>query len=80
MPISIQFLRGVMDFGWTYDLLVWSCKLPCDRKTQLEIEGDSWFTWWFNYVPQLSALSRPFLGWEGSPTKIDYRKKMLLLF
>ena len=21
------------------------------------------------------ALSHPFLGWEGSPTKIDYRKK-----
>ena len=31
---------------------------------------------WNNiYVPQLGALSHPFFGWEGSPTKIDYRKK-----
>ena len=25
-------------------------------------------------VPQLGALLQPFFGWEGSPTKIDYRK------
>ena len=26
------------------------------------------------YVPQLGALSHPNFGWEGFPTKIDYRK------
>ena len=26
-----------------------------------------------------SALSHPFFGWEGSPTKIDYRKKGTLM-
>ena len=25
--------------------------------------------------PQLGALCNPFFGWEGSPTRIDYRKK-----
>ena len=25
-----------------------------------------------------SALSHPFFGWEGSPTKIDYRKRVPL--
>ena len=25
--------------------------------------------------PQPGALSHPFFGWEGSPTKIDYRRK-----
>ena len=28
-----------------------------------------------NWVPQLGALSHTLFGWEGSPTKIDYRKK-----
>ena len=26
-----------------------------------------------------SALSHPFVGWEGSPTKIDYRKRGTLI-
>ena len=26
-----------------------------------------------------SALSHPFFGWEGSPAKIDYRKKGTLI-
>ena len=30
-----------------------------------------------SWVPQLGALSHPFLG-EGSPTKIDYRNKKLV--
>ena len=29
--------------------------------------------------PQLGALSHPFFGWEGSPTKIDCRKKGTLI-
>ena len=29
--------------------------------------------------PPSNALSHPFFGWEGSPTKIDYRKKGTLI-
>ena len=29
--------------------------------------------------PQLGALLSPFFGWEGSPTKINYRKKGTLI-
>ena len=31
-------------------------------------------------VPQLGALLNPFFGWEGSPTKIDHRQKLVPLF
>ena len=27
------------------------------------------------YIPAIGALSHPFFGWEGIPTKLDYRKK-----
>ena len=31
------------------------------------------------WLGQLGALSHPFLGWEGSHTKIGYRKKGTLI-
>ena len=55
--------------GWTgMDGRCATC--PGGRKTRAPLS-----------VPQLGALShRFFFGWEGSPTKIDYRKKQVPLF
>ena len=69
---------GCLDQIWLRVDLTHTCRIS--KKYRCFLLGSTELRLHLNKVPQLGALFKtPCFGWEGSPTKIDYRRKGTLI-